>query len=62
VSARLGYRPDGSTWAVRRGHPTEDVRLVLAPEDFVRPEWTLQAEGVDACLRLLGADAHPPVE
>jgi RimJ/RimL family protein N-acetyltransferase len=54
VSARLGYRPDGSTWVVRRGQPAEDVRLVLTPEDFVRPEWKLHVEGVDACLPLLG--------
>ncbi len=56
VSARLGYRPDGSSWVVRRGQPSEDARLVLEPEGFVRPEWKLEAEGVDACLPLL--DAH----
>jgi RimJ/RimL family protein N-acetyltransferase len=56
VSARLGYRTDGSTWVVRRGRPTEDVRLVLTPEDFVRPGWTLAVEGLEACLPLLGAD------
>lgn len=55
VSARLGYRRDGSTWVVRRGERTEDVRLVLDREDFVRPEWKLQVEGVEACRELLGA-------
>jgi RimJ/RimL family protein N-acetyltransferase len=54
VSARLGYRPDGSTWVIRRGQAIEDVRLVLAPEEFVRPEWTLQVEGVESCLPLVG--------
>jgi RimJ/RimL family protein N-acetyltransferase len=56
VSARLGYRRDGSTWVVRRGERTEDVRLVLDPEHFARPEWKLQVEGFDACRELLGAD------
>ncbi len=54
VSAKLGYRPDGSTWVARRGRPAEDVRLVLAPADFVRPGWTLQVEGVGPCRELLG--------
>jgi RimJ/RimL family protein N-acetyltransferase len=56
VSERLGYRTNGSNWFARRGQPAEEVRLVLAPEDFVRPEWKLQVEGVDACLPLLGVD------
>jgi RimJ/RimL family protein N-acetyltransferase len=56
VSARLGYRPDGSSWVVRRGEPAEDVRLVLTPEGFVRPEWKLEVEGLDACLGLLDAE------
>jgi RimJ/RimL family protein N-acetyltransferase len=55
VSQRLGYRPDGSTWVIRRGQPTEEVRLVLTPEDFARPEWKLEVEGADACVQLLGA-------
>jgi len=55
VSERLGYRPDGSTWVIRRGQPTEEVRLVLTPEDFARPEWKLQVEGVEPALPLLGA-------
>jgi RimJ/RimL family protein N-acetyltransferase len=56
VSARLGYRADGSTWVARRGEPGENVRLVLTPEEFARPGWTLQVEGVDACRAMLGAD------
>jgi RimJ/RimL family protein N-acetyltransferase len=56
VSAKLGYRPDGSWWAARRGQPAENVRLVLEPADFVRPGWTPQFEGVDACRPLLGAE------
>jgi RimJ/RimL family protein N-acetyltransferase len=56
VSARLGYRSDGSAWTARRGQPVENVRLVLEPADFVRPGWTLQVEGLDECRPLLGAD------
>jgi RimJ/RimL family protein N-acetyltransferase len=56
VSARLGYRPDGSTWKARRGQPAENVRLVLEPADFVRPAWKLEVEGLDDCRELLGAD------
>jgi RimJ/RimL family protein N-acetyltransferase len=56
VSERLGYQRDGSVWVARRGEPAEDVRLVLDPELFARPEWKLQVEGVDPCLPLLGAE------
>lgn len=55
VSARLGYRPDGSDRVVRRGQPSEEVRLVLTPDDFVRPDWKLEVEGLDGCRELLGA-------
>jgi hypothetical protein len=42
-------------WVARRDEPAEDVRLVLDPEHFARPEWKLQVEGFDACRELLGA-------
>ena len=54
VSERLGYRRDGSARLARRGAPAEDLRLVLDPADFVRPEWTLAVDGVDGCRGLLG--------
>ncbi|MHA6629071.1 GNAT family N-acetyltransferase [Pseudonocardia sichuanensis] len=56
VSEKLGYRPDGSLWVARREQRAEQVRLLLTPEAFVRPPWTLQVEGLDACRRLLGLD------
>jgi RimJ/RimL family protein N-acetyltransferase len=56
VSERLGYRADGSNWFARRGRPAEELRLTVTPGLFVRPGWTLQVEGVDACRGLLGAD------
>lgn len=55
VSVKLGYRPDGTATSVRRGEPVEDVRLLLTPEAFMRPDWKLDVEGVEGCLGLLGA-------
>ncbi len=56
VSERLGYRRDGTATVVRRGVATEEVRLLLGCDGFVRPEWTVSVEGVDGCRPLLGAD------
>jgi RimJ/RimL family protein N-acetyltransferase len=58
VSERLGYRPDGTQSHVRRGQAGENVRLLVTSEQFVRPPWTLQVEGVDACRALLGVPAQ----
>ena len=55
VSAKLGYRPDGTQLRSRRGEPVVDTRLVLEPGDFVRPPWKPATEGAEACLDLLGA-------
>lgn len=55
VSRKLGYRRDGTETVVRRGAATEDIRLVLDPDTFVRPPWTLVVDGVGPCLGLLGA-------
>ena len=56
VSQKLGYRPDGTATAVRRGRSTQDRRLVLDAADLARPEWQLEVEGVDGGRGLLGAD------
>lgn len=55
VSRRLGYRTDGTQVRDREGVPVTDVRLLLEPQDFRRPDWTLQVEGLEPCLGLLGA-------
>jgi len=55
VSAKLGYRRDGSALVARRGVATEYVRLVVSRDEFVRPDWTVAVEGLDACIGLLGA-------
>lgn len=53
VSRKLGYRPDGTASAVRRGEPSVEVRLLLEKDWFVRPDWHLSAEGLAPCLALL---------
>jgi RimJ/RimL family protein N-acetyltransferase len=58
VSERLGYRHDGTETVVRRGRPTQDVRLLVTPDLFARPDWVLQMEGLDACRELLGVAAQ----
>lgn len=55
VSSKLGYRRDGTSTVVRRGAPSVDVRLLLTPKEFARPEWKLDVEGVEGCRELLGA-------
>jgi RimJ/RimL family protein N-acetyltransferase len=59
VSAKLGYRRDGTETFVRRGAAVEDVRLLLTPDAFHRPGWRLVADGVEACLPVLGGYADP---
>lgn len=36
VSRKVGYRPNGRQWVVRRGTAAEQERLLLSPETFVR--------------------------
>lgn len=62
VSAKLGYRPDGTERLAVRGKPQTDVRLLLRPEWFARPEWTLETEGVQACLPFLANGEVPTNE
>jgi hypothetical protein len=56
VSEKLGYRRDGTEVVARRGKVAEDVRLLLEPDAFRRPDWTIDVEGVEACLPMLGVD------
>jgi RimJ/RimL family protein N-acetyltransferase len=54
LSEKLGYRTDGANTFARRGVATTEVRLVLEPSRFVRPDWTLQVDGLDRCRQMLG--------
>ncbi|MGH3899986.1 MAG: GNAT family N-acetyltransferase [Pseudonocardiaceae bacterium] len=55
VSEKLGYRHDGTNTCARRGTAAIEIRLVLTAQQFIRPGWTLEVDGLDACRRLLGA-------
>jgi RimJ/RimL family protein N-acetyltransferase len=55
VSEKLGYRHDGIDIYARRGERAENVRLLVTPDTFRRPDWTLRVEGLEACLPVLGA-------
>jgi RimJ/RimL family protein N-acetyltransferase len=55
LSERLGYRPNGSATVARRGVGAELTWLLLTPDRFVRPQWTVSVDGLDACRPLLGA-------
>ncbi|WP_028924440.1 GNAT family N-acetyltransferase [Pseudonocardia acaciae] len=57
ISHRLGYCPDGSMTAIRRGAVAEQVRLLLTWEEFQghRPAWRPEVEGLAGCRGLLGA-------
>jgi RimJ/RimL family protein N-acetyltransferase len=54
VSEKLGYRHDGVDRVVRRGECAENVRLLVTPDAFRRPDWTIEVEGLEACLPMLG--------
>jgi RimJ/RimL family protein N-acetyltransferase len=57
VSRSLGYEPNGTTWATRRGDPAQ-----LTVWKLTRERWELsrrddiQLTGVEACLPVLGLD------
>jgi hypothetical protein len=60
VSRALGYEPNGTTWATRRGNPA-----MLTAWKLSRSRWEqnrrddIQLTGVEACLPVLGLDRHP---
>lgn len=56
VSARLGYRPDGTAPIAPRGERVVEHRVLLERAAFARPGWDLQVEGWTPELAgLLGA-------
>ncbi len=60
VSRALGYEPNGTTWAARRGNPA-----MLTAWKLSRKRWEqnrrddIQLTGVEACLPVLGLDRQP---
>ena len=57
VFGKLGYEPNGTTWATRRGSPCELQRWTLTRakwETAVRTD--IEVRNVQGCLPLLGLD------
>lgn len=55
VAAKVGYRPDGTVVVQRRpGAAAVDQRLLLTPETFRKPAWSVQVAGLDACRGSFG--------
>jgi RimJ/RimL family protein N-acetyltransferase len=54
VSRKVGYRPDGERRLARRDALAINRRLVLRPEDLVRPAHDLEVVGVEAFLGHVG--------
>ena len=59
VSTRLGYAPNGTSLVeARRGEVDVQQNLLLAREDFVRPDWVAEVQGADAVRDLLIPGPH----
>jgi RimJ/RimL family protein N-acetyltransferase len=58
VSRKLGYVEDGTQRVTRRGQASDDVRLLVTHDGFIRPGWTLDVTGATDCLGLL-AEREP---
>jgi RimJ/RimL family protein N-acetyltransferase len=55
VSDKLGYRPDGTQCQERRpGEVAINQRLLVTPETFRRPDWSVTVSGLEACRTMLG--------
>ena len=59
VSRKVGYRAAGVERLARAGELALNQRLVLAPEDLVRPDLPFEVTGVPAVRRILGLDPDP---
>ena len=59
VSRALGYEPNGTTWATRRGDPALLNAWKLARKQWERSRRDdIQLTGVEACWPVLGLDRH----
>lgn len=55
VSAKVGYVLDGTVMVQRRpGEAVVDQRLLVTPETFRRPSWSVQVAGLEACRGSFG--------
>lgn len=56
VSRKLGYVEDGTAEHAVRGVRVCERRLLLTPDRFTRPQWTVEVHGLEPCRALLGAE------
>jgi RimJ/RimL family protein N-acetyltransferase len=57
VSRALGYEPNGTTWATRRGNPAPLTAWKLTRKNWERSRRDdIQLTGVEACFPVLGLD------
>ena len=57
VSRRLGYRENGRSFSTGRpGERVEELQVRLLRDEFVRPAWQLQVDGLEAARRELLGD------
>jgi RimJ/RimL family protein N-acetyltransferase len=55
VSRKVGYLPDGTVVVQRRpGEAAVDQRLLVTPETFCKPAWSVQVAGLDGCRGAFG--------
>jgi RimJ/RimL family protein N-acetyltransferase len=54
VSRKVGYRVNGEVRYARKGALATNVRLVLSPEDLVRPPYDVEVTGADGFRELVG--------
>lgn len=55
VSTKVGYVPDGTVVVQRRpGEAAVDQRLLVTPETFRKPAWSVQVAGLDGCRGSFG--------
>lgn len=58
VSAKLGYKPNGVyRVSPRPGEPVNEIKLRIARDEFVRPDWVATIRGAEAALKQLGVEA-----
>ncbi len=57
VSSKVGYRANGEIRYARKGALATNVRLVLGPEDLVRPPYDVDVVGAEAFVELVQARA-----
>ncbi len=61
VSSHTGYVPNGTYLSeARPGETVQMQRLLLTPQTFRRPDWTLEVEGHDAVARFLELPSTQP--